>query len=291
MRALPFLLLIGYRAPEAPSISCDGPAAHRLDFWLGEWEVRDPAGRLEGRNVVTRALRGCAIEERWTDAGGSKGESLFWLDPATRLWRQTWVTESGTTKEKIEKAGGAAIVFEGERDRTILTPIAGGVSQVIETRAGQRWEGIYRRAATCDGAREHDLDFWIGDWDATIRTEKEETHGRNVITKTLGGCAVEERFEAGGWHGTSVSRWVEAEAKWRQVWVDDEGSWLLFTGGRDPEGFVLTAEPRIKDGVTSQMRMVFRNITQRSFVWRWERTRDGGASWVAEMTITYARAE
>jgi hypothetical protein len=303
MRRLALLALLACRSPPpAAPTECSAPDFHRLDFWLGEWDVKDRAGKIEGTNVVTRTLRGCAIEERWTDASGEKGQSLFWFDPRARLWKQTWVTERGTTKEKTEQPGGAgAMVFANDHDRTTLTPLEGGrVLQVIE-RADARWEGIYSRRAVCDDARSHELDFWVGDWNATIRTRKapdsdewSEAHGRNVITKTLGGCAIEERFEADGpespWHGTSVSRWFESEAAWRQAWVDDQGSWLLFTGGRDAEGFVLTAAPRTKDGVVSQMRMVFRDITASSFMWRWERTTDAGASWRPMMTIAYVRA-
>jgi len=207
MRSVAILALCaaGCRAPAAPAAGCDGPDYHKLDFWLGEWEVRNPRGELEGTNVISRALRGCAIEERWTEANGEKGESLFWFDPASRLWKQTWVTERGTTKEKIERSSPAgAIVFANDHDRTTLSRIDGGVLQVIE-RGGERWEGIYKKRNVCDSEREHDLDFWVGDWNATIRARKkpdsdewDEAHGRNVITKTLGGCAIEERFEADG---------------------------------------------------------------------------------------------
>src|SRR5256885_654892 len=69
---------------------CDAPEYHRLDFWLGEWDVRDPRGAYLGTNVVTRALRGCAIEERWTDAEGRGGFSLFYYDRALGLWKQVW---------------------------------------------------------------------------------------------------------------------------------------------------------------------------------------------------------
>lgn len=155
-------------------------------------------------------------------------------------------------------------------------------------------------SAACDGPHEHELDFWVGSWDATVRARASvdsdawgEARGRNDVEKTLGGCVVQEHFAADGpaapWHGTSVSRWVAGEGRWRQTWVDDQGSYLAFTGGPTPEGFVFTGEPSTRAGVTSQMRMTFRDVTPGGFAWSWERTVDGGRTWKAMMTIAYVR--
>jgi len=299
--------------PFAAGGGCDAPEYHRLDFWLGEWEVRSPSGELEGTNVVARTLRGCAIEERWTDANGGKGQSFFFYDRAARAWKQTWVTEDGGWKEKREVPFEGGVRFAGElpspnggvvHDRTTLTRTDGGVRQLIEqSRDGvtwKSWEGVYARPTACTG-RERELDFWIGEWDVVVRARKaptsdewSEARGRNTISRTLGGCAIEERFEALGpqspWRGASFSRFVASESRWRQTWVDDEGGYMLFVGGPDPIGFVFTGEPRTKDGTTSQMRMVFHDVTPNGLGWRWERTVDGGATWTPMMTIAYARA-
>src|SRR5215470_10812296 len=133
------------KAPAAAPPGCDAPEYHRLDFWLGEWDVKDAHGALLGTNVVSRTLRGCAIEEKWTDAEGHGGQSLFYFDRGLGLWKQVWVTEEGSFKEKREVPGSAVVVFSGERDRTTLEPLDGGrVRQRIEAhRGGGSWEGIY----------------------------------------------------------------------------------------------------------------------------------------------------
>jgi hypothetical protein len=147
---------------------------------------------------------------------------------------------------------------------------------------------------------ERELDFWVGDWNAVIRTRRaagsdawDESRGRNTIAKSHGGCVIEEHFEdidpKTPWRGTSVSRWIPGESRWRQTWVDDQGSYLAFSGGRDPWGFVLVGEPVVKDGVRSQMHMVFRDVTPRSFTWRWERTVNDGQTWTPMMEIAYTR--
>ena len=146
--------------PPAPA-GCDGAVAHRLDFWVGTWDVRNPAGGREGHNVIEKVLGGCAILEHWTDADGGAGKSLFYLDGLGGRWKQVWVTDGGSFKEKAEVVGFAGGVrFQGEiplrdgrriQDRTTLTALPDGrVRQVIEQsadggRTWRAWEGLYSR--------------------------------------------------------------------------------------------------------------------------------------------------
>ena len=313
------------RAPSSPPFArverCDGPEYRKLDFWLGEWIVETPAGGLEGRNRIVSTLGGCAIEEHWTEATRGEGTSLFHFDRALGAWKQVWVTSEGGFKEKREVAPSPdmpadSIRFQGEvprpsggvaLDRTTLTKLAGGrVRQVIEQSIDggatwTRWEGIYvhpKPPAACTEATHRALDFWLGEWDLVVRTRKSpeseewsEAIATNHVSTSLGGCVVEEDFRAGGvepWAGRSLS--IFSEGKWRQTWVDDQGSYLTFVGGPVGSDFVLTGEPKTKDGVTKQMRMVFFDITRDVLSWRWERTLDGGATWRVMMTITYRRS-
>lgn len=157
-------------------------------------------------------------------------------------------------------------------------------------------------AAGCRAAgAQRELDFWLGDWEVVIRARQSPdsdewatARGRNRIASILGGCAVEERFSADGpgkpWAGRSLSRWVQAERRWRQTWVDDSGSYLAFTGGMQGKDMVLLGEPSTRDGKRVQMRMIFTDIAASSLLWRWERTTDDGATWKPMMIIEYRRA-
>jgi len=172
--ALVASVLVGYPGsarPAEPPSSCDEmPAAHALDFWLGEWTVEDAGGNLQGSNSIEKILGGCAVVERWTGADGFEGRSLFYFHSWLGQWRQVWVTAlpqlAGSVKEKRQDMNHdrIGVRFRGEimvspehymQDRTTLTPLADGrVHQLIEwsNDDGKTWttgfEGFYRRADT-----------------------------------------------------------------------------------------------------------------------------------------------
>jgi hypothetical protein len=152
---------------QAVSSCNDDPGFHVLDFWLGSWNVF-VGDTLAGTNRITKVLNGCAVNEDWHDAAGSRGASLFYYEPSTRLWKQVWVTEQalepGGLKEKhlVARLPEGGTRFQGEiplpdgrivLDRTTLTPEANGdVRQLIEVSrdGGASWrvtfDARYRRA-------------------------------------------------------------------------------------------------------------------------------------------------
>lgn len=168
-RALAGVLLAG-GASGQPAAQ-PGPAPCRatevsrtLDFWLGDWDVY-VGTELAGRDTVERIVGGCGLTERWRDAGGGEGFSLFAYDARKDLWTQTWVTADsgvpGGIKTKVLRARTAtSATFQGEvegktgavyYDRTILTALPGGrVRQEIQrSRDGVAWragfDAIYVR--------------------------------------------------------------------------------------------------------------------------------------------------
>ena len=148
------------KPPTPPYHPCESdPDYHKLDFWVGTWDVFDNHdGTLNGRDVVEKIVGGCAIVENWKEADGSgEGQSLFYYQVARKQWKQVWVTDAGPIKEKqlIEEMKDGGVRFQGEiphrdgkshMDRTTLTPLSGGrVHQVIEISrdAGRTWETVF----------------------------------------------------------------------------------------------------------------------------------------------------
>lgn len=141
----------------------------------------------------------------------------------------------------------------------------------------------------CSAPEFSQLDFWLGDWDATW----EGGQGVNHITKVLDGCVIQEEFDGGAstnnLHGHSVSTYHAGISQWRQTWVDNQGGYFALTGGPVDGRFILT-NTRVRDNAP-YLRMVFEDIEQNSFTWRWQRSTDAGATWTDAWLIHYTRRQ
>jgi hypothetical protein len=134
-----------------------------------------------------------------------------------------------------------------------------------------------------------ELDFWVGDWDAAW----EGGAGRNSVTRELGGRVYVERFEAHGaepFSGMSLSVRHAGTGEWRQTWADSEGSYWSFVGSVLADGSFVFATPDRVDEEQAFKRMVFSDVTEEAFHWRWERSRDG-ETWEQRWAIDYTRRQ
>ena len=91
------LVAMSFAAPaqDAKPAPCSAPEHRQFDFWIGDWDVKGPAGKVAGHNVITSIHGGCVVLERWKGAGGVTGSSFNVYDPERRKWRQTWVDSTG----------------------------------------------------------------------------------------------------------------------------------------------------------------------------------------------------
>lgn len=162
---LPFASAFAQTSAPAPKpLTETDPADHKLDFWVGDWEVYTVGTKeRDGHDRVEKVLNGCAVVEHWVDANGSEGKSWFYYYRPEKRWKQVWVTDVGFGKEKtlIAEFPDGGVRFRGEiplrdgskiLDQTTLTPLPDGtVHQVIETSkdGGKKWavnfDAIYTR--------------------------------------------------------------------------------------------------------------------------------------------------
>lgn len=123
---------------------CAGPEFRQFDFWIGEWDVHAPQGRLLGRNRITSILGGCALREEWTSADGTTvGTSHNAYDPLDRRWHQDWVDNGPTRLTLVGGLAGREMVLEqrvpsgspalAQAQRITWTPLADG-------RVRQHWQ-------------------------------------------------------------------------------------------------------------------------------------------------------
>jgi hypothetical protein len=139
----------------APPPACTVPEHRQFDFWIGDWEVTNPAGKPAGRNRIEPILGGCALRETWTGAGGSNGTSYNAWDRQRRRWHQTWVDNGGLV---LRLEGGFAdgkMVLSGETldssGTAVLNRITwqetgpGAVRQLWEVSGdgGKSWRAVF----------------------------------------------------------------------------------------------------------------------------------------------------
>jgi hypothetical protein len=133
---------------------CESPEHRQFDFWLGQWEVRTPDGKLAGVNTIEREYDGCVVHERYANERGYKGESLNTYDAGRKVWHQTWVDNQGTLLLLEGSLQGASMVLQSEtvgkdgravKHRITWTPSsAGSVRQHWESTNEQgQWATVF----------------------------------------------------------------------------------------------------------------------------------------------------
>ena len=145
----------------APSPGCPKPESHQFDFWEGDWNVTDHAGKVLGTNLVTSEEAGCLIHEHWSGGGGNTGQSFNFYDTASQTWNQVWVDNFGSVLRLSGSYADGVMRFTGiapgpggqpqQQRLTFFRNADGSVRQFWETSddQGKTWavafDGLYRK--------------------------------------------------------------------------------------------------------------------------------------------------
>lgn len=119
MRNRPHVILVAsvlafaYGAPSSAA-PCDAAEFRAFDFWIGEWRVTTPDGKVAGINRIEPEYGGCVLHERYATGRGYSGESLNIYDAARKVWHQSWVDTSGTLLLLDGGIRDGSMVMEGE---------------------------------------------------------------------------------------------------------------------------------------------------------------------------------
>lgn len=155
----------------------------------------------------------------------------------------------------------------------------------------------HSQAATpvpCSTDEYRQLDFWVGEWNASWKNpDGSPGNGTNKITKDeYGSCVIFERFSMPGFKGMSVSTYHAALGKWRQTWVDDQGAYLALVGGpSDDEDIHFKLELSRQSDNAPYLRMIWQNVSEDAFVWRWQNKQGEDGEWQDAWVINYERTE
>ena len=137
------------------SASCASAPARSLDFWVGTWDVTNPAGALVAESVVESIAAGCAVLEKYTGRprpNGARyiGAGLHVFDHTTGKWRQLFSDVRPAITQMDGRIAEGSVVYEWTVEespgkptpkRYTLSPFQGGVRQLGERSddGGKTW--------------------------------------------------------------------------------------------------------------------------------------------------------
>jgi len=133
---------------------------------------------------------------------------------------------------------------------------------------------------------ENQFDFWLSDWDVAWG---DDGKGTNRVERILDGKIIQEKFSAPGLQGMSVSSYDPERNLWCQTWVDNNGTYLDFTGTLGDGKMILSRDAIVK-GQACKQRMVWYDIRGDTLEWNWERSDDDGDTWRVLWQIHYRRS-
>jgi len=132
---------------------------------------------------------------------------------------------------------------------------------------------------------EDQFNFWLGEWDCTWGDNGKAT---NSVLRIMADKVIQENFSSPELRGMSVSVYDPERKLWCQTWVDNNGSYLDFTGRFENGNMILTRDAIVK-GEACKQRMIWYNIEANQFDWNWERSDDDGKTWRVLWKIKYKR--
>lgn len=141
----------------------------------------------------------------------------------------------------------------------------------------------------CRARAEHrGFDFWIGQWDVSAAGQ---TAGSSDVRLILGDCVVFENWEsAAGMSGKSFNFYDAGERHWRQIWVDDTGSVIEFTGQIVDGAMLYTATTRDPDsGEETRHKLTFTANEDGTVRQLWEQSAGSDGAWQVAFDGRYER--
>jgi len=132
---------------------------------------------------------------------------------------------------------------------------------------------------------EDQFDFWLGEWDVTWG---EDGTGTNHVLRIMDDKIIQENFSSPDLKGMSVSSYAVKRKLGCQTWVDNNGSYLDFTGKFEDEKMIFSRDAVVR-GEACKQRMVWYNIKADQFDWNWESSDDHGETWKVLWQIKYKR--
>lgn len=146
----------------------------------------------------------------------------------------------------------------------------------------------HAQSGPCDAPAFREFDFWLGPWIVTDSTNAEV--GRNEIVSVQRGCVLMEHWTgADGSTGSSFNIYDRFAKRWHQTWVDANGLLLQLDGNLVNDNMVLGGTRVSPSGAPMRHRITWIPHRDGSVTQHWERSADGGRSWITQFKGMYRR--
>jgi len=153
------------------------------------------------------------------------------------------------------------------------------------------WALVARAQPPPAPAVHHELDFWLGDWEAFAGGTLD---GTDRIERVLDGAAVIEHWhDVSGHEGKSLFYFYRPENRWKQVWVTDVGAVkekvciAVFPGG----GTRFRGEIPLRAGGTVLDQTTLTPLPDGTVHQLIEQSADGGRTWQTTFDAIYRRKQ
>ena len=94
------------------------PRFRQFDFWIGEWEDKNPAGQVVGQSSIELIEGDCVIYENYRNAAGYSGRSFNVFNKEKGKWQQFWVDNRGAVLEFSGELVGKELRYTGVSKQT-----------------------------------------------------------------------------------------------------------------------------------------------------------------------------
>lgn len=220
-------------------------------------------------------------EERWDDAEATL-DRLLTLEPGNpaHMYNRACVeARRGDAAEAIAWLGRAADA--GFADSGLVARD----TDLSAIRADPAFAEIEARIRAKDPMRQ--MDFWVGEWEVFDTSGKRV--GENIIVVRNKGRMIFEQWEdVNGWVGCSQNFFDAGEGKWRQIWTDEAGGVVEYTGVREADGMRFEGTALARAGVKMGSRMTLTILPDGAVRQHIERQQPDG-SWATAVDFRYVR--
>lgn len=137
------------------------------------------------------------------------------------------------------------------------------------------------------GDEYRNFDFWLGEWNVEAQGRQA---GTSKVELILDECVIFENWTgASGYNGKSFNLYNSALEKWQQLWVDNSGTVLIFTGEFKDGNLEYYGETPQGNGTTVLQKLFFYPMPDGRVRQLWQQSTDGGKNWSVAFDGMYSK--